>query len=272
MLRSSSWIMCFNPCFSGMAFGTTSWMTQPFFLQTVSILVFLEWPLGRPTSGWFAMTIIPVSILVFLEWPLGPGVAATGYVGVSKFQSLFFWNGLWDQRRQFDHCDPWRVSILVFLEWPLGRCVHPGRHVVNKFQSLFFWNGLWDTTGTFSMSDCITVSILVFLEWPLGHGRRTRPIQGGQQVSILVFLEWPLGHQRYPRNRHHYHVSILVFLEWPLGRLSVAGLNSMTKFQSLFFWNGLWDAAYYGGNGRGAKVSILVFLEWPLGPASASRA
>ena len=60
----------FNPCFSGMAFGT--------FLQD--------------------------------------GGAHT----VLKFQSLFFWNGLWDADE------------------------HRGRDSRHRFQSLFFWNGLWD--------------------------------------------------------------------------------------------------------------------------------
>ena len=44
----------------------------------------------------------------------------------------------------------------------------------------------------------------------------------------------------------------------------------MSRFQSLFFWNGLWDHGGGGGQHHGKRVSILVFLEWPLGPDPAS--
>ena len=61
-------------------------------------------------------------------------------------------------------------------------------------------------------------------------------------------------------------VSILVFLEWPLGPcLDGEGIQIYTVFQSLFFWNGLWDHGIGGGTGGVQRVSILVFLEWPLG-------
>ena len=87
---------------------------------------------------------------------------------VQKFQSLFFWNGLWDTSRSARPCGYDRVSILVFLEWPLGR-----------------------RTAS-PVGRAPEVSILVFLEWPLGRRgcayRLSRP-----DVSILVFLEWPLG-------------------------------------------------------------------------------
>ncbi len=63
-----------------------------------------------------------VSILVFLEWPLGREVLDYIGVGWEEFQSLFFWNGLWD-----------------------GEIVAAFDRFCKKFQSLFFWNGLWDT-------------------------------------------------------------------------------------------------------------------------------
>ena len=38
-------------------------------------------------------------------------------------------------------------------------------------------------------------------------------------------------------------VSILVFLEWPLGLVEEARyVAERVVFQSLFFWNGLWDS------------------------------
>ena len=41
----------FNPCFSGMAFGTPRHALPVREANTVSILVFLEWPLGRRASA-----------------------------------------------------------------------------------------------------------------------------------------------------------------------------------------------------------------------------
>ena len=60
----------FNPCFSGMAFGTTVERNNTAIIARVSILVFLEWPLGRPDQRHNPSGPL-VSILVFLEWPLG---------------------------------------------------------------------------------------------------------------------------------------------------------------------------------------------------------
>ena len=91
----------FNPCFSGMAFGTdgdgvTAAVIDEFqslFFwnglwdngfdhglrppQIVSILVFLEWPLGRCWTARTEACGTGVSILVFLEWPLGPPAQIT---------------------------------------------------------------------------------------------------------------------------------------------------------------------------------------------------
>ena len=66
------------------------------------------------------MPNIGVSILVFLEWPLGPPGRRSHGRPHLQFQSLFFWNGLWD---------------LKIAHQGVGYAV---------FQSLFFWNGLWD--------------------------------------------------------------------------------------------------------------------------------
>ena len=110
----------FNPCFSGMAFGTIRRRVPQILPCRVSILVFLEWPLGRCTKkseGTFLTSFNPcfsgmafgtrpepgrlqpvcvVSILVFLEWPLGPS-SRFATIASQMFQSLFFWNGLWDK-------------------------------------------------------------------------------------------------------------------------------------------------------------------------------
>ena len=40
--------------------------------------------------------VVEVSILVFLEWPLGPALPPMMWCRRQGFQSLFFWNGLWD--------------------------------------------------------------------------------------------------------------------------------------------------------------------------------
>ena len=110
----------------------------------VSILVFLEWPLGLNDAIDTADDAC-VSILVFLEWPLGQKFGAVGDGDLPGFQSLFFWNGLWDAAFSaaaeawawgFNPCFSGMafgtrqlafgkrlypaVSILVFLEWPLG--------------------------------------------------------------------------------------------------------------------------------------------------------
>ncbi len=231
----------FNPCFSGMAFGTMSNRLPSEAAKEVSILVFLEWPLGR--RGLVAQEVPAfVSILVFLEWPLGPATTCRSFWDEPAFQSLFFWNGLWD------------TDVTVRMEYELY-----------EFQSLFFWNGLWDVGPCPVVGSNYLVSILVFLEWPLGHAH----LCGDHRfcrVSILVFLEWPLGrrsfHDRLPSSR----VSILVFLEWPLGLISpIHPYRSTPGFQSLFFWNGLWDSRSPGRPCPDSEVSILVFLEWPLG-------
>ena len=199
-----------------MAFGTHHGHALYHRVTMVSILVFLEWPLGLST---FVLALTTGGFQSLFFWNgLWDGCFGPWNPGCIKFQSLFFWNGLWDVDLGYGREGRQEVSILVFLEWPLGRQLfvplatktigfnpcfsgmafgtmiyEDRRHEENKFQSLFFWNGLWDKTAMLA-------------------GDR------GNSVSILVFLEWPLGHKG----------------------LSDAG-EKATVFQSLFFWNGLWD-------------------------------
>ena len=111
---------------------------------------------------------------------------ATPYITESQwFQSLFFWNGLWDYRPS---CLPSQQEGFnpCFSGMAFGTgCFGPWNSGCIKFQSLFFWNGLWDVD--------------------LGYGR-----EGRQEVSILVFLEWPLGRQSFrpPRNKNNRFQSL----------------------------------------------------------------
>ena len=90
------------------------------------------------------------------------------------FQSLFFWNGLWDALHFLRQHVQKDVSILVFLEWPLGRGLElRNRQLRDEFQSLFFWNGLWDFRAADRRQRREWVSILVFLEWPLGQAKES---------------------------------------------------------------------------------------------------
>ena len=175
---------------------------------------------GTPDSLLLLHRAVQVSILVFLEWPLGRERLLRQRNRFFRFQSLFFWNGLWDTDRSDPTDRRTFVSILVFLEWPLGQEMPPG-----------------------SWSNLFGVSILVFLEWPLGH------LPGVAQtvridVSILVFLEWPLGRRPGSARRRRIGVSILVFLEWPLGlsaaarlTISIAGFNPC--FSGMAFGTGV---------------------------------
>ena len=183
----------FNPCFSGMAFGT-------------------------PIKAGAQVTLYMFQSLFFWNglWDtLTSQLPRTGAV----FQSLFFWNGLWDMRSQilvsspmlgFNPCfsgmafgtgwGTWgrtkvfAVSILVFLEWPLGQSAFPPYiDATFLFQSLFFWNGLWDDghdvhdgAGVFGFNPC-------FSGMAFGTAIIDAVMQLVQEVSILVFLEWPLG-------------------------------------------------------------------------------
>ena len=79
-----------------MAFGTRVSLSVLKYRLRVSILVFLEWPLGRMESVSCGSPGNRVSILVFLEWPLGHAPPGSHRRPQIQFQSLFFWNGLWD--------------------------------------------------------------------------------------------------------------------------------------------------------------------------------
>ena len=182
----------FNPCFSGMAFGTTEYCpavpTPSSFNPCFSGMAF-----GTSVHVTPSGTSCSVSILVFLEWPLGPLAVARGTGKIDWFQSLFFWNGLWDSvvsrakssYTEFQSLFFWnglwdtQVAALTTGQsimfqslffwnglWDDGLDVGIYRRV--RFQSLFFWNGLWDAVFALIDAPTCSVSILVFLEWPLG--------------------------------------------------------------------------------------------------------
>ena len=91
---------------------------------------------------------LPVSILVFLEWPLGPSDANQALQVVYKFQSLFFWNGLWDGRTKRETASLTFCFNPCFSGMAFGtRPLYPCMGVMEMFQSLFFWNGLWDANN-----------------------------------------------------------------------------------------------------------------------------
>ena len=85
----------FNPCFSGMAFGTVIPVWQPDGLPCFNPC-FSGMAFGTAAAGAAPYRGLMVSILVFLEWPLGPLGGGAHRGGRPGFQSLFFWNGLWD--------------------------------------------------------------------------------------------------------------------------------------------------------------------------------
>ena len=208
-----------------------------------------------------------VSILVFLEWPLGPMICRFHQRRAPPFQSLFFWNGLWDElnRRAEDKCaysfNPC-FSGMAFGTPELGRQRVSGP----MFQSLFFWNGLWDPVSAKSPYLPVRVSILVFLEWPLGLCRKTPCVIRRILVSILVFLEWPLGRCAADASQRIFQSFNPCFSGMAFGTRDchLCPLHRL-QFQSLFFWNGLWDRRRYYRTQKKSEVSILVFLEWPLG-------
>ena len=133
----------FNPCFSGMAFGTQLGVPLPDDVQSFN-----------PCFSGMAFGTCAVKKL---------------QAGIPEFQSLFFWNGLWDPTSKAGAQVPPAVSILVFLEWPLG--LRPG--MSNGFRVLSFnpcFSGMAFGTERHGLKEVNRhgVSILVFLEWPLG--------------------------------------------------------------------------------------------------------
>ena len=117
------------------------------------------------------------------------------FSSTNKFQSLFFWNFVWEA-----------IVLAPKLERKL-------------FQSLFFWNFVWELPGHRSCRRSIHVSILVFLEFRLGDLDREIVDEALTLVSILVFLEFRLGVYHSETNHFKTQVSILVFLEFRLGAL-----------------------------------------------------
>ena len=61
------------------------------------------------------------------------------------FQSLFFWNGLWDICQGLLRRSGSTFQSLFFWNglWDVGQALLGAAELV--FQSLFFWNGLWDS-------------------------------------------------------------------------------------------------------------------------------
>ena len=81
-----------------MAFGTPDSLLLLHRAVQVSILVFLEWPLGRER-------LLRQRNRFFRSFnPCFSGMAFGTLIGLIRrivgllFQSLFFWNGLWDKR------------------------------------------------------------------------------------------------------------------------------------------------------------------------------
>ena len=147
----------FNPCFSGMAFGTSAALTSGF-------------PRSRSFNPCFS------------GMAFGTIGADVGMGQDPLFQSLFFWNGLWD-------CANADAGGLMKL-----------------FQSLFFWNGLWDDCLSRPGGLAFDGFNPCFSGMAFGTSRPGRPTRAGR-VSILVFLEWPLG----PTLVDNYYVDVVSF-------------------------------------------------------------
>ncbi len=134
----------FNPCFSGMAFGTRSNSRLTAWAMKFQSLFFWNglWDHLLPPKSFVTCL---VSILVFLEWPLGPARGHAARAQGAEFQSLFFWNGLWDD---LNSMDPSRQNVFQSLFFWNGLWDNLADNyysmTLKGFQSLFFWNGLWD--------------------------------------------------------------------------------------------------------------------------------
>ena len=73
-----------------------------------------------------------------------PAGASYGFSGAA-FQSLFFWNGLWDHECPHILGELHEFQSLFFWNGLWDRAGPGGRKpLAIEFQSLFFWNGLWD--------------------------------------------------------------------------------------------------------------------------------
>ncbi len=136
----------FNPCFSGMAFGTRSAPPSRHRQGIVSILVFLEWPLGLlACRGLFPFR--SVSILVFLEWPLGPTRLSWASFHSFGFNPCFSGMAFGTRFHTIEQLSEHSFNP-CFSGMAFGTHAGCRRHYTGgQFQSLFFWNGLWDSYG-----------------------------------------------------------------------------------------------------------------------------
>ena len=168
------------------------------------------------------------------------------------FQSLFFWNGLWDGDQGSGCRMSDNVSILVFLEWPLGHDTgYDPQDEKEKFQSLFFWNGLWDRTSGGCIPSIIYCFNPCFSGMAFGTPSGTSSPGGRPYVSILVFLEWPLGLgtcEPAPVTVGGFN-PCFSGMAFGTSYRSIRAFSAR-EFQSLFFWNGLWDAEPHGRRNR----------------------
>ena len=235
--------LSFNPCFSGMAFGTPPRKKRSRTLSRGFNPCFSGMAFGTQAQDLASPLQYHVSILVFLEWPLGHLQGMYLRPNYEGFQSLFFWNGLWDwslARRPartiqcFNPC----FSGMAFGT-PAERDLGVRRY--RRFQSLFFWNGLWDGVSARRADDVGEFQSLFFWNglWDSRVGGKHARTSGFNPC----FSGMAFGTRRpLADGRHDILVSILVFLEWPLGPSDASGPQIVyTEFQSLFFWNGLWD-------------------------------
>ncbi len=160
-----------------------------------------------------------VSILVFLEWPLGRRTRCCSCIGQYRFQSLFFWNGLWDASACFANAIVSSGFNPCFSGMAFGTLIGLIRRIVGLlFQSLFFWNGLWDKrcppeAGVI----CLAFQSLFFWNglWDICQGLLRR---SGSTFQSLFFWNGL----------------------WDVGQALLGAAELV--FQSLFFWNGLWDS------------------------------
>ena len=198
---------------------------------------------GTQTSKAGAQVPPAVSILVFLEWPLGRRPGDVERVAGTQFQSLFFWNGLWDGAARIKGGkQTWRFNP-CFSGMAFGTGNDIARaSAINVFQSLFFWNGLWDTDFIGGEGFVHFAFQSLFFWNGLWDAANVIRAGGALRVSILVFLEWPLGRSvrcrpcRPPKGFNPCFSGMAFGTKY--GRLVRAIKEG---FQSLFFWNGLWD-------------------------------
>ncbi len=186
----------FNPCFSGMAFGTIK--------------------ASSPMVAHFSSFNPCFSGMAF-----GTHTRCAVCRKAEQFQSLFFWNGLWDSTSMASPLLPIPGFNPCFSGMAFGTTSSAAHLSVSPgFNPCF--------SGMAFGTNCPLVSIA-------RHNLSFNPCFSG-----MAFGTPP----RKKRSPHSPGVSILVFLEWPLGhKLKIWHHLCNTMFQSLFFWNGLWDIA-----------------------------